>query len=231
MFLIQIRKPVSHWSYFREKGGGPLWGWGRSRRTQGRGMDSLQKETTGRTPGGICSPSPGCTSFCASSSSFPLWALAISVSLSTQWTVPTQNKVPEYCTVIVISSHPSSLSGWSSALALKSWERDSTGLTQVRSPLGSGHPQPAGSLQVAPADSLPAPVCLPLPWEDCIKVLPWLWLLLECGPWGAPAEQWRKGEDEAGTPSLQGQLGWAMYLHGSHSFTQGDPLSRMLRFQ
>lgn len=161
MFLIQIRKPVSHWSYFREKGGGPLWGWGRSRRTQGRGMDSLQKETTGRTPGGICSPSPGCTSFCASSSSFPLWALSISVLLSTQWTVPTQNKVPEYCTVIVISRHPSSLSGWSSALALKSWERDLTGLTHVRSPLGSGHPQPAGSPQVAPADSLPAPVCLP----------------------------------------------------------------------
>ena len=125
---------------------------------KGRGTDSLQKETPGRTPGGICSPSPGCT-FCASSSS------SLSEHLLSLFYCPHRglwppSKVPEYCPVIIISSHPTPPSGWSSALALKSWERDSTGLTQVRSPLGPGHPQPAGSLQVAPADSLPAPVCL-----------------------------------------------------------------------
>ena len=93
------------------------------------------------------------------------------------------------------------------------------------------HPQPAGSLQVAPADSHPAPVCLtPALWRQhqsssLTRTSAPVWL-------GEPQQESRgRGEDGPWAPSLQGQQGQSACLHRSHSLTGGDPLIRMPRGQ
>ena len=97
-------------------------------------------------------------------------------------------------------------------------------------PTLAGHPQPAGSLRAAPADSHPARLPDPGPVRTasefffdsdfCSGVVG-----------GAPAGEQRKREDGPRAPCLQGQQGQSAYLHGSHSLTGGDPLIRMPRGQ
>ena len=91
------------------------------------------------------------------------------------------------------------------------------------------HPQPAGSLRVAPADS--HPVCLiPALWRQhqsssLTRTSAPVWL-------GEPQQESRgRGEDGPGAPSLQDQRGQSACLHRSHSLTGGDPLIRMPRGQ